>query len=155
MKRKAIVRKDVISYGSQEDTVKWFIDTVSFPRDEDDHDIDNSDGEDEEEDDQDIAMNNQNRICLKRSIHKHLPVASVVKRTGTSNYNIVGVGYNFNPQYKRFDFQLMSPCYFEYRKLTFSAHNNRGNLILGGETHPTPQFLFVWSMSQQHNLFMV
>lgn len=70
-----------------------------------------------------------------------LPVALVTDRSGTSNYSIMGVGYNFSSFYRRSGLQLLGA--FHEKLLTFSANNSRGELMIGGgpQDHPTPQIL--------------
>lgn len=70
-----------------------------------------------------------------------LPVALVTARQGTSNYSILGVGYNFSDGYRRSNLQLLGA--FEKKLLTFSAKDSRGELLVGGRPsdHPRPQIL--------------
>lgn len=74
-----------------------------------------------------------------------MPVALVTDRTGTSNYNILGVGFNFSARYDRRDMQALSS--FKETIVTFSARGSRGFLLLGGsrDEHPAPQVVLPMS----------
>ena len=59
-----------------------------------------------------------------------LPVALVTERSGTSNYSILGVGYNFSSFYRRSSLQLLGA--FQEKLLTFAASNIKGELLIVG-----------------------
>ena len=120
-----IVAKDKIYYGSQQDSCMWFVEDVQFPS----------------------KAQDDNTMCVgQHTSHKKLPIALVVDRSGSSNYSILGIGYNFDTNYSRKEMQFME--LFNRKIITFSTRDSTGELMIGGHNHPKPQLLFAMSPSE-------
>ena len=75
------------------------------------------------------------------SMYKKLPVGVVVKRKGTSNYSILGIGYNPSTITRK----RSRSCTFLKKKITFSVSiilelSLWGTILVENGGHPLPQY---------------
>lgn len=102
---------DIITYGSQEDTLDWFIDQVKFP-----------------------TSYHDDTVCVG-GIQAKVPFGVVQKRRGSSNYSILGVGFTSSMEYERHAWQFMK--HILHKTVQFSVQGNKGRLIVGSNTPQT------------------
>ena len=123
-----VMANDMISYGSQNDYVDWYMDDIKFP----------------------TSYNNQ-MVCSDRSgIYKaKVAFGLVTRRTGNSNYSIMGIGYTNDPKYNRQNIQFMN--HISRKTIQFAVQNHRGTLVIGADS-PRIQSQFLFPMHRK-NLF--
>ena len=139
-----VIENDKITYGSQTDTLDWYISTVRFPTRHRKNTVCIDQGDDQEGDREDMDY-----------YANVMAYGLVTHRTGSSNYSIMGLGYTSKNSYLRKKMQFLHQ--YPRKTIQFLVTGSTGVLTIGAEEPSIPSGRNTkhhWFEMTRKNLFL-